>query len=276
MTVTGDPSSQQQTRACERGFDPLGRRARSEALVQRDRQDELAMHGGDAEAVARELTPDGALRQHAVRLHVRPENGRRPAADRLQCRGAQERRVVEHDALPRDAAQLADATRPVGRVHQHAQAHRHVERAGSNGSACASAGTKVTDSPRRARPLARDAQHLAGGIDAGDACRRARRAPGPRARCRCRRRARHGPRARRRTPRARAPAFPRAARRSARRSAPVRSDPPSRDRRRRCSCSGPAARIARGPGSRVTPGPRPPAGAGRSSHAPRTSRVRSR
>ena len=128
-SVTGRSEQAQQPGASSTAFDDRREPARSDRLVQGDRQDELAMHRADAEAVPVEGLRDRAVGEDAIRLGLRPGGMRDAPRERLEQRDAVRRRIVDDDEALGHAAQLSDALPPLRRVHEHAQADGDVEAA---------------------------------------------------------------------------------------------------------------------------------------------------
>ena len=87
--------------------------ARSDRLVQRDRQDELPVHRADAEAGCAKRVGDVAVGEHAVRLGAHADGVHDAPRRPTEQRDAARRRVVDDHQAIGDAAQLGDAASPL-------------------------------------------------------------------------------------------------------------------------------------------------------------------
>ncbi len=128
------------------------------------------------------------------------------AGGRLDRGRAQPRRIVDDHAAPRTRHSSASVPRQSGvcistrRLTTASNAPIGERQVRGRRRAAGRLATAARGDARLA-----DAQHLARGVDAGDARRRGPAMAAPRGRCRCRRRGRRRRTRRRRTPRARAP-----------------------------------------------------------------------
>ena len=173
------PEQPQQADAGQRALrPPVVNAPRSDRLVQRDRQHELPVDASDAEAVAAEcasrIAPSRRTRGRPRRSAARGARSR-VAPTAWSAAALHSRRVVEDDALAGDAAQLAEALPPVGRVHQHAQADGGVERPvrKARGGARRRPRRSPATSPRSRALRARRRSISRRRVDAGDVRRRA-------------------------------------------------------------------------------------------------------
>ena len=125
----GRAEQPQKAESRERALDGARESDRADRLVQRDRQDELAVHGHDAESVGGERVANRTLRDDAVGLGPPAERVGDPARAALDRGRAGERGKIDDDPPAADAAELRDAARPVRHVHDHAQADHRVDAA---------------------------------------------------------------------------------------------------------------------------------------------------
>ena len=164
-TVTGDPARRSRPTPRQHTLEPLCGGARSEALVQRDRQHELPVDASDAEPVGLEGRGGPRLGEHAIGFDVGRPRPRKPPRDGLDRRHRSQGGKVDDDPMAADAAQLADALAPVRRVHQHAQAHGDVERAIGMREVVRVSGLEADGGAARFGARARHAQHLVRRVD---------------------------------------------------------------------------------------------------------------
>ena len=143
---------------------------RADGLVERDRQDEVAMPLAHAEAGGPAGLVDRGVAEHAVGLGRPAEAVEDATAHRLQRRGAGACWIVEDEAAASHAAQLGDTAAPVGHVHQQSEADRDVEAAVGERQV---PGVAAEQADHRGGPgdaCLPDAQHLARVVESGDAC----------------------------------------------------------------------------------------------------------
>jgi len=92
---------------------------------------------------------------------------RHASNDSLEQGRAAERRIIEDDAIAGDAADFGKRSAPVRRVHQHAQAHRCVERTIRKREAVRVAAQKHHVELRSGSSALRDREHFSRCVDPG-------------------------------------------------------------------------------------------------------------